>query len=201
VSTTVRSMLHVEVLLDLLERIIARPRDDGFRLLLEEEENLGVTNGRSRGTLGQRLVWRSLVASVRSLQHSGSQSFSMKSETMPLKMSTFRKHASKESVCVSSGSFAWVDLLITYCHLLETAVFCTRDSDATAVKLSIAPPTQHDVVWTGYTRALRPYPLSDHPSFFYFLAFYPHGISHERKGLEERELFERRYQTDASSCG
>ena len=107
----------------------------------------------------------------------------------------------QERICVSSGSFAWGDLLIAYCHLLETVVSCTRDSDATAIKLSVAPPPNTTSSELDIPAAYGPTPFQTTPVSYYFLAFDPHGISHERRGLEERELFERRYQTEPSSYG
>ena len=107
----------------------------------------------------------------------------------------------QERIRVSSDSFAWGDLLIAYCHLLETPVICTRDSDATAIKLSVAPPPNTTSSELDIPAAYSPTPFQTTPISYYFLAFDPHGISHERRGLEVRELFERRYQTEPSSYG
>jgi len=87
------------------------------------------------------------------------------------------------------------------CHLLETAVICTRDSDAMAIKLSIAPPPNTTLSGLDIPAAYGPTPFQTTPISYYFLAFDPHGISHERRRLEERELFVRRYQTEPSSYG
>jgi len=106
-----------------------------------------------------------------------------------------------ERIRVSSDNFAWGDLLIAYCHLLETAVICTRDSDATAINLSIAPPPITTSSGLDIPAACGPTPFQTTPVSYYFLAFDPHGISHERREIEERELFERRYHTEPSTYG
>jgi len=95
----------------------------------------------------------------------------------------------------------WGDLLITFFHLLETAVICTRDSDATAIDLSITPPPNTMSSELDIPAAYGPTPFRTTPVSYYFLAFDPHGISHERRKLEEQKLFERQYQTDPSSYG
>jgi len=87
------------------------------------------------------------------------------------------------------------------CHLLETAVICTRDSDATVINLFIAPPPNTTSSGLDIPGTYGPTPFQTTPVSYYFFAFDPHGISHERTRLEERELFERRYQTEPSSYG
>ena len=73
-------------------------------------------------------------------------------------------------------------LLITFCHLLETAVFCTRDSDATVTKLSIAPPPNTTLSELDIPAAYGPTPFQTTPVSYYFLAFDPHGISQRTEG-------------------
>ena len=68
-----------------------------------------------------------------------------------------------------------------------------------AIKLSIALPLNTTLSGLDIPAAYGPTPFQTTPISYYFLAFYPHGISHERRGLEERELFERRYQTEHST--
>ena len=92
-------------------------------------------------------------------------------------------------------------ILIAYCNLLETAVSCTRDSDATAIILSIAHPPNTTSSELDIPAAYGPTPFQTTPISCYFLAFDPHGISHERRGQEERELFGRRHQTEHSTYG
>ena len=91
---------------------------------------------------------------------------------------------------------------VRFCHLLETAVICTRDSGATAVKFFIPPtrPTRRRLDW-AYPRLTALPPFQTTSLSYYFLVYDPHGISHEQGGLESRELFERRYQTESSSYG
>ena len=85
--------------------------------------------------------------------------------------------------------------------MLETAVISTRDSDVTAIDISIAPPPNTTSSGLDIPGAYGPTPFQTTPVSYYFLAFDPHGISHERRGLDERELFERRYQTEPSIYG
>ena len=77
---------------------------------------------------------------------------------------------SQERICVSSDNFAWGDLLIAYCHLLETAVICTRDSDATAIKLSVAPPLNKTSSELDIPAAYGPTPFQTTQISYYFLA-------------------------------
>ena len=68
-----------------------------------------------------------------------------------------------ESVFVSSGQLCVGRFTDNICHLLETTVICTRDSDVTAIDLSIAPPPNTTSSGLDIPAAYGPTPFQTTP--------------------------------------